>query len=531
MPYLAYSQINIEQAKIEGTELILQLNKHPRCTSELSDSKKKISIFFEEEVTGGNQLDSISETGRFNSVEVQDNILTIYLNEKYGFTTAFFPYSRNLKISTLDWASLSTGDDHYHTGLLGIDILVAAKESFVYAVDAENKDAALMLGIILMKEGKVNSAEQYLLYSLQATTPTDDVFAALAQLYSIKGNRDYEKKFKKKFLDLGYKELKYIPVAPKIEHGNFVPDSNTMAIMDSLKSDSIILEFNESLLKYELSASTYLKGENKEKIDSAHNERFKELLSFGDDSTSTEKGFSKIISSLPPWLEILIWILFAAASIVIYLYLKWRQDKMKTIKKMQDEAFKKEMSKAKTSEQKRAKKESNKATKIYSEQEMQAEDFKRAAKMAREKQKTASLAQSKVSTPIPAKPTTKRGGITQKDKVELEEMINKVRQAQTEQPSKSQLLNHLKSKPELSADVEMALNMANEQKRMKQDQIKEISSQKLEDDGKNIDEKAKELGIDKASLETKKALDNLSEDSSYYAKLADKFGKKTDGGS
>lgn len=535
VPEFLFSQARIENFVADTMTLDIYFNEKPDYTAKLSESKRKITLTLAGSVDPGGELGNFSETGIFNSLDFErgekSSALSIGLDRESGFTAAYFPYTKRIRVYAVDWVSLSAGDDHYHTGLLAPDLPEAAKERFIMAAEAGTHEAALPMGVLLMKEGKVNSAEQYLLFALQTENPEPDVFAALAQLYNLKGEARYEQIFRDKFKSrTGMEHIDYLPVPPAAEKGNFTPDSNTVMILDSLKKDSVILEISEKILEEQLSIQKYLAGDTKIKIDSANNERFKDILQTksGDSTKGQDSFFADFRETLPVWLEIVLWAVLAAVLIVLYLYLKWRRDRMITLQKIQEQAFKKEMNQAKQKDETRSEKKSGKASEIYREQQRQAAEFKKIAEQRRENAKKMPPVSPEIPRSLPKSGDEKKAkGITESDKKQLEQMIADYRQSPPQRPTGRQKAEQLKSRPELAGDVEMALNMANEQKRMRRDNLKNAAEQKKEiKSAEKNEQKEKYSKSDPGNVETKKALDNLTEDEKYYSKLADKFGKK-----
>ena len=72
-------------------------------------------------------------------------------------------------------------------------------------------------------------------------------------------------------------------------------------------------------------------------------------------------------------------------------------------------------------------------------------------------------------------------------------------------------------------DLNFALKLAEEKNKIKQKQLIDLAKQKLANDGKDANEKAKELGIEKGSIEEKQYLDELKENKEMLSKLNKKF--------
>ena len=550
------AQTKIIDAKIDDSTLTIQFDNKPDYQARLSDSKKKVFLEFPYTLIGTHLLDSLVSTGRISAIKISEDDgkskITLNLKNKYGYTTAYFPYTNRLKIFTVDWASITASEDFFYTGLLGMDIPNAAKESFSHAVDEGNNEAAMMMGIVLLTEGKPNSAEQYLLFSVNEDQIEPDAYGAMAQLYNVKSNPEYEKLFKEKFFGTGYKNLQYLKLAPIIERGNFIPDTNTNIFLDSLISDSIILEFNESLLPHRLTMANYLKGNKNGNLDSVHNERLKDVFAEENDSTNTQKGFAKLMSELPIWLEITLWILIAILSVVLYFYFKWRQKRILQINKVDKKVFNQEIELAQKREVNRKTAKKKKVTDIYSnQQDGRSKDLETLVAQVRKAQEMEEKAKADDKSAVSqtyAQNQSSASEVNPANKSRIEALISEHRIAEEKKeksiieseektPAPSQenqergeeMISQLKNIPGISADVEMAMNMAQEKSRLKKEQLKAMNENENQiSEDVDIETQAKEMGIDEASLETKRALDNIAGDENYYKELARKFGKKKD---
>ncbi len=74
-----------------------------------------------------------------------------------------------------------------------------------------------------------------------------------------------------------------------------------------------------------------------------------------------------------------------------------------------------------------------------------------------------------------------------------------------------------------SPKVELALHLQQEQQKLKNKAISELNRQSIPSDQSKLNETAKKLGIEKASLNTKKMLDSIEDDKNHLNQLANKF--------
>jgi CTP synthase (UTP-ammonia lyase) len=70
--------------------------------------------------------------------------------------------------------------------------------------------------------------------------------------------------------------------------------------------------------------------------------------------------------------------------------------------------------------------------------------------------------------------------------------------------------------------MDLALKIASEKQKSKQEQILNLSKQEIKDK-QDLEDKAKDLGIEKGSIEARSSIDNLSADESSLSKLRGRF--------
>lgn len=488
----SYGQNTIINTYLKDRALFIHFNTTPSFSSELSDSKTQITFKFDKRIQADTNLNKLSSSiiNKISLNNYDDNsILNIHLNSKRGFTHAILPYSNTLLINIIDWKNLTSDEDFYQTGLLGLDIIEAAKENFQNAVDGGNKKAAFFLAVQYLKEGKINSAEQLLLFSLKDTSPLFDSYACLSQVYTIKNNTFLSKKFKEIFSELtGLKNINSISISKIIETDTIFAEDMSYILKDSLNPEDFLID----LPNFE--------------ADSSKNE----VLSAKNDSLIKTDALFKIENIFPVWMKFALWIFLAVVLLLSYFYLKWRQEQLKVLQKHQKETFSNELDSAKKSTKKKTIPK-NLHRKIKGDND--------------------------IVNPYNKEQNAKKSELEAKDKNAVESFISGLRPpvankdhinipAQKKNDIDLDIPSLNKNKTGIGANVEMAMNIAQEQQRIREKNIKSIEKEQLNSSKEALEKIAKELGVDKGSIETKKALQDLNNDSDTFSKLADKFNAK-----
>lgn len=179
----------IERVRITQRRVYIYLSQPASgFRSLLSQDKKKITLFLKN--TG--IAESAKETrgqGAIENVYIQrgekEAEISILLKEKLGYTAAHLPFSKAITVEVFDWNEVSGPEDHYRSGLLALESNnTTALSYFLKAAAGGHADAAAYAGIIFLKQNKAQEAKDNLLKAVEANTGIADAYAALAQIYS-----------------------------------------------------------------------------------------------------------------------------------------------------------------------------------------------------------------------------------------------------------------------------------------------------------------------------------------------------------
>jgi hypothetical protein len=502
-----YAQTKILSSHLNNSEISIKFDDIPKFTSELSDSKTQIIFNFASRVTPDSNLLKLSN-GNINNINLDNydkhSVLNIYLNEKRGYTNATLPYSNTLLIYTVDWANLASAEDFFHTALLGLDIPDVAKGDLLSSAEAGYNKAGFFLGQLFLKEGKLNSAEQAFLFSLKGDMPFADSYAALSLLYGKKGNDFLAKKYKKVFLELsGQAELKNVVIPNNGEQDSVVEATLAFIVKDSLNPEDFLIQ---------------------EYVDAKEQSQGTEQAK--QDSTKKTPDFLNMDEVFPVWMKFALWIFLATVLLISYFYLKWRQEQLKILQQKQEKLFSKELD--------NARKKTKKTAKSKTPQKKQTISPNMKKKIGGQNDIVNLYAKNQ-----PTVPNNEEQALKDNDVNAVENFIAGLRPPKEEKEKAKipprpkddielDLPNMKKQSSGIGANVEMAMNIAQEQQRIRDKNIQNMQKDELDRDREALNRIAKELGVDKGSLETKKALENLSQDSDTFSKLADKFKSNQD---
>lgn len=490
--YYAHSENSIQKLSIEPLNRVnILLSFLPeKFESTLSEDKLRITIKLDGTSVNPNERQR-SSTGVISDVTVSrvaaNSIISISLKEKRGYNAVILPYSKTLIVEVFQWNQLSPGEDKYRTGLLGFEnkIPSAAIKDFSDAVKENVPNAAAFLGMSYLKLGKINSAELSLLLAEKNGSNISDLYAALSQIYTIKNDTVKSKEYEKKFIQkTGNNEFQFL-IIPEITE------------KDSIYS--IEVAFLKELLS-KAQPAKLVKDSTIKKTDSASSKKNKIVPA---DSTLI-KGIN-----FKDYTEYALMAFFAILISVLYLYLKWRNKKLDIMKANKGTRFGKDLINQKE------KIVPKKLSDIYKANEQTENLSKHIPKKTDETKSSETVEHEKKL-------------VDEKMRKEVESFLKSVR---NQPKAKHDIIEdeyekHTdtnSNKQHISAKIELAMNLAEEQKKIKTQNLHELESISMPKDFSKLNEISKKLGIEKGGLETKQAIERLLADEEFLDKLKRKF--------
>jgi len=508
---IAYSQQTLRRLTIEPpSRAYLHFTNYPiKFSSQLADDKRKVIIDV------ANSLVADTARNRQGSDDISEiyvqfegkNIKTfISLKEAKGYTAVPLPYSRSVMIDVFNWEKLTPAEDSYRTALLALedDIISTAKTELLVAARGGIDEAAFFMGLILISEGKINSALKNLEFAEFKQVNIPDLYAALSQLYFIKKDEDKRIKFANKFMEL-----------------SGVNSVNFLSIPLIIEQDTAITEpIAHLVFKQEASFSNA-------NLDTAINERFSNLF-----SDSVQKSNQDIIPGI--YNDVLTLIgggALVVVLLIILLYLRWRNKQILLNKNFESS------SKDKTTKKSKPKQSPNSAKKtttpVDSKDSIEAKKLlvNKAYGTTTNKTDSQKVVFDKSIDKAEDKSNTASYKKMEENKKAIESMLQTIRSSkdiENQAESVTKLTEIKDEKPKnVSAKIEIAMHLAEEQRRIKQKSIESLDNE-ITFEQEKLAEVAKKLGIEKGSLETKKAISNIEKDAKALEKLKDKFKPRTD---
>ena len=462
-------------------------------SSQLSDDKQKITLVFNNSSAGPNQRETTS-SGVIQDVLVtqKDNNLeaNIILKDSRGYSAIHLPYSRAILVEVFKWDKLSKEDDQMRQALFAWEEKMwSLSDSLLnLSIQAEAPaNSKAFLGLSKMMQGYPSKAVKNLIESKNNKTNIPDVYAALSQIYALKGLKVKSKEYSDKFIELtGLKSFPELPINEDIDNITIPNDlvSNDES-NDSTKSDStkVIKEISNKSNKEDLDLFT---------IENA-----------------------------------IIFVLIAGIGffllIILLLFNKWKKSKIAQTK-LTETRFKEEVAAAREKAERKAKvmkKERGEKTEEEIASEPKApprkEDLlsKTYGEIKQKKQKPVdNIEQDQnkddlvkfLENYIPVK------------RQEEENSLKKASERAEQMEFDSQ-----ETKSYSSPEVDLAMKLAEKMNIQKQKQILNLSEKEIQDNEEEIEKIAKELGLEKSSLETKSLIEKLSSDKDMISKLSQKF--------
>lgn len=491
--YSLYSQSTIEKVSIaDSNEVMFYFNELPiTYKSKLSDDKRKLII----SIANSNVQDNaknLSGKGKIESVyinKVTNGIeCIIILKERAGYTAVALPYSKAISVEIFKWEELSPAQDNYRSALLAIEdnIEVAAEKLLTSAHRSGLPDASAHLGIFKLRKGNLSEAAELLKSAAINRTGIHDVFGGISQLLNLNNQAEKAQLFAERF--------------KKRTGLDFLPEIALNAIDDTIAGFSLGINYFDEVLAIRDTVNT---------LSDTISKQFPNL--FARDSLSVDNKNENKSEFLPDWLFLSVLALIILAIVFAFIfglrYLKWRQMQLEILKNKTRKSFSKEFDDAIKS---RSQPNSEKGAELYNQS-------------GRIVDKTISDDEKGNSeTIIPIADDSIRTETASDTEEKLFAILSKVNEIKKEKEINDEIPEQSPKKG-YSPKLELAMHLQQEQQKLKQKNISGLQTKSIPTDVKRLNEFAKNLGIEKGSLEIKKALDDISKNKNSMEDLAKKF--------
>jgi hypothetical protein len=471
----------------------LFFNDIPEYNSELNDSKNKITILLSQ--TQINNISQLNSSGVVKSITPfsypdSSKVIIELSSDGKGFTISPLPYSNALMLDVFDWDRLDQAQTDFRQALFAYESGLETTESeLMNAIESGSSEAKVFLALHYLKKDQVQNANNLLFESFRDSLKIPDLYAGMAEILKIKGEDELSTEFANQFK------------------------------MFTGKNNYPNLAINYDSSKIQIPDYFYPNNEVDINLDTTN----AEILTTVDTLTASAKNSDKSILEefgINP-----LYFIFVAIALVIVLsflywtYTKWKKDQINKIKEISKTKFDEEVRKAKEkndakanelkrkreSSAKNPKANSNLISKTYgkSNKDIELPDLKqkkvKPVDNVKEEKKTSEI-EKFLETYIPAK---------------------KEMEKETENDSKPEDNYYEDDSQSKSPNAELAMKLAGEKHKKKQEQLLKLTNQKKSES--DIDKTAKDLGLEKGTLETKSSINKLSEDDKRLKKLSNKF--------
>lgn len=440
-----------------------------KYSSNLSDDKKRIYINVGN-YTFKDNIKQKSGLGIINDIYLTKSdsgtVVNIRTKEKRGYTIVNYPFSSRLAVEVFSWENLTKEEEAYRTALLAFEdgIYTEALREFYFLSKKNYIPSVYFLGMIYLKSKNFSQAATAFRFVIQNDSNNIDALAGYSVAAMNLGENNYQQYLNSFFAKCNCNN--YI----NSEIIDFVPDSTFMDVSHlvlNIADTSKVQNDSTSLANSEL------------KID----------------STKISKNQKNTINVLGELYTYLFYILGAIGILILYLYLKWRNQKSIKLKSKIKNEF--------TSELKTAQSGINSAQIIN----------------AYKKQEDIKTDNDSMKTVDEGSSNEKSSNIVSDEKIiKLESIIENI----TGKPVS--VIKNQATIPGVNAKLELAMHLADEQRKIKAQNIDALKTYLIPNDKKKLAEVSKKLGIEKGGLETKAALEKILKDKDKLKKLNDKFG-------
>lgn len=480
-----FSQNIINSIKVNPLNRIrISFDKLPASyISELSDDKKTITIKINE------PFQQTDTTIKFQGIISQANInanaekgtIIINLNDKRGFTIASLPYSNSLLIDVFQWNSLSNGEDKFRTALIALEsnFKENAYNDLIESIKENTKDAAVILGLELLKESYIESSKLLFDYAIHRNdTSVFELYAGLSDIYNHKNNISRSNNYSAQFL--------------KIANSNKL---NFILTSYRNPNDSLFLSkinFLDSILKQNQLADSI----NTQKVDSTSVAKQDSVTLKNDDINSNI-------------VEYAIYFLLGLLVLIIYFYAKWRNKKIQDLIESKKIKVPEEKEK-RTQNDKKKPNIGSKLANVYKKQEVVEE----------------------IQPPKKIEKSEAQKVTEQNDKARnLLDIVKKVQDENKSKENAEKNINSVietKQRTQMPAKVEIAMNIANEQKKFKEQSLEQFNALSLPSETDKLFEISKKLGIEMGGFEIRKQMEKIMRNDKEMEELKNKFTNRTE---
>ena len=475
------SKPNFNKIEISGDTLIrFFLSSDAKYNVSLDSSKRKITVTLFNTFLN-NSVNNIQEKGIFQQIHSitkhNDVIVEIQLNEKRGYTSFQTPISHQILINIVDWKNISKAEDLFNTALLAYEDTLndVASKYLNNSMILGDAKAALIQSLVNFKLGKINRAVKFSEFGEYSANYSPDILILRANYFKSKNDTFHFNNLAEKYKSLTGESLPIITLPTSNNN------SDTLSYLEILTIDSL--------------SSTV--ANHTDTSRNAEMKRFDKIFAHSDTiNTNNKSTNTDFWSSLSLLTKAIIISAVVFILLLFVFYLRWRNLQVKANiskarQKAIEESRKKQIAKPKYP--------SNVVNK-FSKTNESAPSTEPSTKTAPEQTHFVEEKVRKVEEII--------ASIKSQKKLSENEDLNLPQQSQQSQA--------------IPAKIEIARSIYEEQKRIKEEKIKNINNEIINKTDK-LKSIAKKIGIEENSLEMKKSIAELTKDKNSIESLSSKF--------
>ncbi|MBX3042628.1 MAG: hypothetical protein KIT33_00890 [Candidatus Kapabacteria bacterium] len=454
---------------------IIQFDTLPdNINSHLSDNKTLIKIELDA-VRYDEKLSQISGLGIISDVYLRNEngktIVNIKTKDKRGYTVSKRAFTDRIFIDVFQWDMLSIEEENFRMGLLAYEdkILNEALRNFYQAAKNGVYESVFNLGNCYFETGYTYEAYKSYEFAYNFDSTNIDALAGLAVSLSKLGMNNESKYFSELFkMQTGKDVSAVFSVSETLLDSNLLD----LSFLNKINFDSLNITTKDSITV----------------LDST----FSDIEISLQDSTSHSEQSNSLFSDIKEYIYYALVIVGGTFIALIFYYFKWRRTQIESRSSKPVEKFEDKLKEA------TAKVNPNILNNKYSSVSVNTKSDNKENENSNPENQSGVINDYKIN--------------------KLGDVIESITGKPAESYKKSE------SQSNVNAKLQLAMHLAEEQRRIKTQNIESLNSTSIPNDKKKLSEISKKLGIEKGGLETKLAMEKLMKDKNLLKKLSEKFG-------
>lgn len=262
-------------------------------------------------------------------------IVSVQLKARKGYTAALLPHSKAVMIDFFSWDALKPAEEAYRNALLGLEnnVKVPAIESLKKSAAGGYANAEAMLGLVYYHDNQMQPAREYLARAISRAADIPDMYAAASLIARLQGQKQAAERYAEQYTQITGMQVPALATAASTAATDEILNdsaaiSEPPSIADALLHDQNLIPAQDTAAQH---ADTITAG-NTGKTDTS---RFASL--FRKDTTQQQNKTDKaglVINS--PWMRTSLMALGAFVGTgflyLVFLYMRWKRRRLKLIR-------------------------------------------------------------------------------------------------------------------------------------------------------------------------------------------------------